>query len=118
MDTAAADPRISAVLKQVSARRVEATIQKLVSFGTRSTLWAQDQGTERTRTYDSGVKPRRRALEESHWARGAPQCVLTSRPVYQCDLAPLTAVALISKCAPRTSWLTPIKARVGKCSWK
>jgi acetylornithine deacetylase/succinyl-diaminopimelate desuccinylase-like protein len=37
-----ADPKISAALKQVSAEHVQATITKLVSFGTRSTLSAQD----------------------------------------------------------------------------
>jgi hypothetical protein len=37
-----ADPKISAALKEVSAEHVQATITKLVSFGTRSTLSAQD----------------------------------------------------------------------------
>lgn len=37
-----ADPRIAAALEQVSADRIHATIEKLVSFGTRSTLSAQD----------------------------------------------------------------------------
>ena len=37
-----ADPQIVAALKEVSAERIEATIQKLVSFGTRLTLSAQD----------------------------------------------------------------------------
>jgi hypothetical protein len=37
-----ADPKISAALKQISAEHVHATIAKLVSFGTRSTLSAQD----------------------------------------------------------------------------
>lgn len=37
-----ADPKIAAVLKQVSARRIQANIEKLVSFQTRSTLSAQD----------------------------------------------------------------------------
>jgi Zn-dependent M28 family amino/carboxypeptidase len=37
-----ADPQIAAILKQVSAERIEANIQKLVSFGTRLTLSAQD----------------------------------------------------------------------------
>jgi hypothetical protein len=36
------DPQISAALKEVSAQRIQATIQKLVSFGTRLTLSAQD----------------------------------------------------------------------------
>jgi len=37
-----ADPKIAAALKQVSAQRIEANIEKLVSFQTRSTLSAQD----------------------------------------------------------------------------
>jgi hypothetical protein len=37
-----ADPRIVAALQQVSADRIRANIEKLVSFGTRSTLSAQD----------------------------------------------------------------------------
>jgi len=37
-----ADPQIAAALKQVSAQRIQATIEKLVSFGTRSTISAQD----------------------------------------------------------------------------
>jgi hypothetical protein len=36
------DPKISAALKEISAEHVHATIAKLVSFGTRSTLSAQD----------------------------------------------------------------------------
>lgn len=38
----AADPQIVAALKEVSAQRVQASIEKLVSFGTRSTLSAGD----------------------------------------------------------------------------
>jgi hypothetical protein len=38
----AADSRISAALQQVSAERIRANIEKLVSFGTRSTISAQD----------------------------------------------------------------------------
>jgi hypothetical protein len=37
-----ADSRISAALQQVSAERIRANIEKLVSFGTRSTISAQD----------------------------------------------------------------------------
>ena len=37
-----ADPRIAAALKEVSSDRIRANIEKLVSFGTRSTLSAQD----------------------------------------------------------------------------
>ena len=36
------DPQIAAALKQVSSDRIRATIEKLVSFGTRLTLSAQD----------------------------------------------------------------------------
>ncbi|MDB6043596.1 MAG: peptidase [Gammaproteobacteria bacterium] len=38
----AVDPRIAAALKEISAARIQANIEKLVSFGTRSTLSAQD----------------------------------------------------------------------------
>src|SRR5216684_3845700 len=38
----AADGRISAALKQISAEHIRANIEKLVSFGTRSTISAQD----------------------------------------------------------------------------
>ncbi len=38
----AADGRISAALRQVSAERIRANIEKLASFGTRSTISAQD----------------------------------------------------------------------------
>ncbi len=37
-----ADPQIAAALRQVSAQRIQANIEKLVSFGTRLTLSAQD----------------------------------------------------------------------------
>src|SRR5512135_2528351 len=37
-----ADAKIAAALKDVSAERIRANIEKLVSFGTRSTLSAQD----------------------------------------------------------------------------
>jgi hypothetical protein len=36
------DPKIAAALKEVSPARIQANIEKLVSFGTRSTLSAQD----------------------------------------------------------------------------
>ncbi len=36
------DPKIAAALRQVSAQRIQANIEKLVSFGTRLTLSAQD----------------------------------------------------------------------------
>ena len=41
-DVFPADPRIVEALKQVSAQRIQATIEKLVSFQTRLTLSAQD----------------------------------------------------------------------------
>lgn len=40
--TAAADPQIAAALRQISAQRIQANIEKLAGFGTRSTLSAQD----------------------------------------------------------------------------
>jgi len=36
------DPRIAAALQQISAQRIQANIEKLVSFQTRSTLSGQD----------------------------------------------------------------------------
>jgi hypothetical protein len=42
LDAGAADPRIAAALQQVSAERIRSNIEKLVSFGTRSTLSAED----------------------------------------------------------------------------
>ncbi|HYA25115.1 MAG TPA: M20/M25/M40 family metallo-hydrolase [Terriglobales bacterium] len=42
IDAGRPDPRIAAALKQVSAARIQANIEKLVSFQTRSTLSAQD----------------------------------------------------------------------------
>jgi hypothetical protein len=36
------DPKIAAALQQISAKRIQASIEKLVSFGTRLTLSAQD----------------------------------------------------------------------------
>src|SRR5258708_12838734 len=38
-----ADPQILGALRQVSAERIQQTVDKLVSFGTRSTLSAQDE---------------------------------------------------------------------------
>src|SRR5437763_16052046 len=38
----AADPQIAAALRQVSAQRIQSNIEKLVSFGTRLTISAQD----------------------------------------------------------------------------
>lgn len=40
--TLANDPKVAAALREISAARVQATIDKLVSFGNRSTLSAQD----------------------------------------------------------------------------
>src|SRR5690348_1082783 len=37
-----ADPRVAAALQEISAQRIQANIAKLVSFGTRLTLSAQD----------------------------------------------------------------------------
>ncbi|PYX46869.1 MAG: peptidase M28, partial [Acidobacteria bacterium] len=41
----AADPQIAAALQQISAQHIQANIEKLVSFGTRLTLSAQDQAS-------------------------------------------------------------------------
>jgi Peptidase family M28 len=38
-----ADPKIALALKEISSARIQANIEKLVSFGTRSTLSAQDR---------------------------------------------------------------------------
>ena len=40
--TVTADPKIAAALQQISVQRIQANIEKLVSFGTRLTLSAQD----------------------------------------------------------------------------
>src|SRR2546426_10788998 len=37
-----ADPKIAAALKEISPQQIQGTIEKLVSFGTRLTLSAQD----------------------------------------------------------------------------
>ena len=42
----AADPQIAAALKKISAQRIQANIEKLVSFGTRSTISAQDPAVD------------------------------------------------------------------------
>jgi Peptidase family M28 len=42
VDSKIADPKIAAALQQVSAQRIQANIEKLVSFGTRLTISAQD----------------------------------------------------------------------------
>ena len=44
-DGTPADGRIAAALRQVSAKRMQADIEKLVSFHTRVTLSAQDQAS-------------------------------------------------------------------------
>ncbi len=43
--TSAADPQIAAAIRQVSAERLQQTVEKLVSLGTRSTLSAQDDNS-------------------------------------------------------------------------
>ena len=43
LEPAPADPRIAAALLQISTQRIQANIEKLVTFGTRSTLSAQDE---------------------------------------------------------------------------
>lgn len=39
------DPRIAGALKEISAASIQANIERLVSFGTRSTLSAQDRAS-------------------------------------------------------------------------
>jgi acetylornithine deacetylase/succinyl-diaminopimelate desuccinylase-like protein len=43
--TVVADPQIAAALQQISPQRIQANIEKLVSFGTRSTISAQDSAS-------------------------------------------------------------------------
>lgn len=43
--TSAADPQIAAAIRQVSAERLQQTVDKLVSLGTRSTLSAQEDNS-------------------------------------------------------------------------
>ncbi|HEX4785693.1 MAG TPA: M28 family metallopeptidase [Candidatus Sulfotelmatobacter sp.] len=43
--SATADPEIAAALRQISAQRIQADIEKLASFGTRLTLSAQDSAS-------------------------------------------------------------------------
>jgi len=43
--TGSADPQIASALKQISAEKIQANIEKLVSFQTRSTLSGQDQAS-------------------------------------------------------------------------
>jgi hypothetical protein len=45
LSSQSADPKISAALKEISAPQVQADIEKLVSFKTRSTISAQDQAS-------------------------------------------------------------------------
>ena len=45
VETGRVDPRIAEALKQVSAERVQQTIEKLVSFGNRSTISPQDEAS-------------------------------------------------------------------------
>jgi hypothetical protein len=44
-DAQRVDPQIAGALAQISAQRIQANIEKLVSFGTRSTLSAQDSAS-------------------------------------------------------------------------
>jgi Zn-dependent M28 family amino/carboxypeptidase len=43
-----ADPKITAALKEISPQQIQATIEKLASFGTRLTLFAQDPSSIKT----------------------------------------------------------------------
>ncbi len=49
MPAFSADPKIAEALKQISAERIQLNIDKLVSFGTRLTLSAQDQAATANR---------------------------------------------------------------------
>jgi hypothetical protein len=69
-ETMTVDSRIAAALQQVSAERIRANIEQLVSFGTRSTISAQDQaaiGAER------GVGAAREWIK-SEFARYSKDC--------------------------------------------
>ena len=50
LDVHVADPQIAAALRQISAQRIQENIEKLVSFGPRSTLSAQDPAAIAMRT--------------------------------------------------------------------
>src|SRR5262249_40603022 len=64
------DPAIAAALKGVSATRIQQTIAKLVSFGTRQTLSANNPGAE---TSDQGIVAARKWIK-SEFERYSADC--------------------------------------------
>src|SRR3984885_14876144 len=69
-----ADSSIAAALQQVSAERIRATIEKLVSFGTRSTISAQDPAAVKA---GSGVGAAREWIksEFERYSKGCGGCL-------------------------------------------
>lgn len=65
-----ADPEIAAALKEVSAARIQQTIVKLVSFGTRQTLSVNNPGAD---TSDQGIVAARKWIK-SEFERYAADC--------------------------------------------
>jgi hypothetical protein len=68
--TAVADPQIAATLQQISAQRIQANIEKLVGFGTRLTLSAQDP---RSITAEHGIGAAREWIK-SEFERYSKDC--------------------------------------------
>ena len=66
-----ADPQIAAALKQVSAKQIQANIEKLVSFQTRLTISAQDLERSRPATVlalpENGSRRIRALLTRLRW---------------------------------------------------
>jgi hypothetical protein len=73
-DAMPVDSRIAAALQQVSAERIQANIKKLVSFGTRSTISAQDPGAI---SAERGVGAAREWIraEFEHYAKDCGGCL-------------------------------------------
>jgi Peptidase family M28 len=73
-DAMPVDPHIAAALQQVSAERIQANIKKLVSFGTRSTISAQDSGAI---SAEHGVGAAREWIkaEFEHYAKDCGGCL-------------------------------------------
>src|SRR6267378_3273761 len=71
---AAPDPRISEALKQISAEHVRQTVDKLVSFGTRSTLSAQDDDSIKA---GKGIGAAREWIkaEFEHYSKDCGECL-------------------------------------------
>ncbi|MGB8581841.1 MAG: M28 family metallopeptidase [Candidatus Sulfotelmatobacter sp.] len=73
-ETMVADSRIAAALQQVSAERIRANIEQLVSFGTRSTISVQDQSAI---SAERGVGAAREWIksEFEHYAKDCGGCL-------------------------------------------